>query len=56
MRIKLALITIACAITSCSSSQAQPNSEATTVELTDRVPVPAMVAPAPATIAVTSVL
>ncbi len=49
MRIKLAIITIACAITSCSSSQAQPNSQATTAESTDRVP-------APATIAVTSAL
>ena len=51
MRIKLALITIACAITSCSSSQAQPNSESATVELNSQTPVSAVVE-APAAIAV----
>lgn len=54
MKIKLTLITIACAITSCSSSQAQPNSEAKTAELTGQLPAPAVVAPTPAAIAVTS--
>lgn len=52
MKIKLALITIACAITSCSSSQAIPNYEATTIELTGKVPASAMVIPTPAAMAV----
>ena len=52
MKIKLILITIACAITSCSSSQAQPNSETTNTQLISELPASAtMVAPVPAAVA-----
>ena len=52
MKIKLALITIACAITSCSSSQAQPNSEATNIQLSTEASAPAVMAVSPVTEAV----
>ncbi len=51
MKIKLTLITIACAMTSCASSQAQPKSEPT-VELTSPAPVSEMVVTTPAAMAV----
>lgn len=49
MKIKLAIITIACAITSCSSSQAQPNSEATNIQLSTEASAPAVMAVSPVT-------
>ncbi len=52
MKVKLALITIACAITSCSSSQAQPNSDATNIQLNSEASAPAVMAVSPTTEAV----
>lgn len=42
MKIRLALITIACAITSCSSSQAELSSKTTSIQLTSEIPASAM--------------
>ena len=52
MKIKLALIAIACAITSCSSSQAQPNSEATDIQPISEASAPVVMAVSPVTEAV----
>jgi hypothetical protein len=44
MRIKLALIAIVCSIAGCSSSQAQPNIEATNIQLNRKVTAPVVIA------------